>query len=312
MRTYLIRGALALAVALAVSAPAAAQSVLKGKVVDADGKPIEGATITIQSTDSNRRMETKTDKTGEFIQLGLNSGNYNVLAARGNMQQVLPATVSRSRPVELSFQLTPFSHLSPEQAKQQQEITTLAQAAVDAMNAGRNDEAIQKLQELVAKFPSCTDCLYNLGVAYVKKGDAAGAEAAFKKVVEANPNSADAYTGLANLYNSQKKFDLAQQASAKAAELAGGGAAGGGSADALYNQGVILWNAGKFAEAKVQFEAAIKANPNMGMAHYQLGMANLNLGSIPEARASFEQYLKVEPNGPKAAEVKVFVEQLPK
>ena len=67
---------------------------------------------------------------------------------------------------------------------------------------------------------------------------------------------------------------------------------------------MILFNAGKFAEAKTQFEAATKADPNMGMAQYQLGMTALNLGQIPEAIAALEAYLKVDPNGPKAAEVK--------
>ena len=50
----------------------------------------------------------------------------------------------------------------------------------------------------------------------------------------------------------------------------------------------------------------------MSMAHYQLGMANLNLGQIPQARESFEAYLKADANGPKAAEVKTFLQQLPK
>ena len=68
----------------------------------------------------------------------------------------------------------------------------------------------------------------------------------------------------------------------------------------------------KYAEAKEQFEAAVKADPNMAMAHYQLGMANLNLGKIPEARAAFEGYLKADPSGAKAAEVKTFLTQLPK
>jgi TolA-binding protein len=50
----------------------------------------------------------------------------------------------------------------------------------------------------------------------------------------------------------------------------------------------------------------------MAMAHYQLGMANLNLGQVAEARAAFEGYLQADPNGPKAAEVKTFLAQLPK
>jgi Tfp pilus assembly protein PilF len=81
----------------------------------------------------------------------------------------------------------------------------------------------------------------NLGTAYTNKKDYAQAEAAYKKVIELRPDSADAYTGLANIYNAQKKFDLAADASASAAKYSGGVAgAGGGSAEALYNQGVIL------------------------------------------------------------------------
>lgn len=310
MRTYLIRAALALAVAVAFAAPAAAQSIVRGKVNGPDGKPVEGATVTIEATEANRKAETKTNRNGEFLQVGLPSGRYNVTVTKDTLKQVLPANISQGRPTELTFQLTPTSGLTPEEIKAQAAMQVLAKDAIDAMRAGRDDEAIQKFNEIVAKVPTCSDCYYNLGVAYSKKMQYAEAEVAFKKVLEINPNSGDAYTGLANLYNAQKKFDLAQEASAKAAQLSS--AAGGGqNAEALYNQGVINWNAGKFAEAKEQFEAAAKADPTMAMAHYQLGMANLNLGQIPAARAAFQEYLKVDPNGPKAAEVKVFVQQLP-
>ena len=84
---------------------------------------------------------------------------------------------------------------------------------------------------------------------------------------------------LATLYNNQKRFDEAAAMSAKA----GRPAAPGGTADAVYNQGIILWNQGKIAEAKTKFEEAIKADPNHADAHYQLGMALLNEGKMPEA-----------------------------
>ncbi len=310
MRTYLIRAVLALAVVLAVSGPAAAQSVVRGKVVDGAGKPVEGATVTIEATEANRKAQTKTNRNGEFLQVGLASGRYNVTVVKDNLKQIQPATVSQGNPVELSFQLTPTSGLTPEQVKANQDMQVLAQSAIEAMRAGRDDEAIQKFNEILVKVPACSDCHYNLGVAYSKKQQYAEAEASFQKAIGLAPNSGDAYTGLANLYNAQKKFDLAQQASVKAAELTAA-AGGGGSAEAMYNQGVILWNAGKFAEAKDQFELAVKADPNLAMAQYQLGMANLNLGQIPAARQAFEAYLKVDANGPKAAEVKVFVQQLP-
>ena len=310
MRTYLIRAVLALAVVLAVSGPASAQSVVRGKVVDAAGKPVEGASVTIEATEANRKAQTKTNRNGEFLQVGLASGRYNVTVVKDNLKAVQPATVSQGNPVELSFQLTPSSGVTPEQAKANQEMQVLAQGAIEAMRAGRDDEAIQKFNEILVKVPTCSDCHYNLGVAYSKKQQYGEAEASFKKALEIAPESGDAYTGLANVYNAQKKFDLAQQASAKAATLSSA-SGGGGGAEALYNQGVILWNAGKYAEAKEQFEAAVKSDPNMAMAQYQLGMANLNLGQIPAARQAFEAYLKAEPNGPKAAEVKTFVQQLP-
>ena len=309
MRTYLIRAVLALAVMLAVSGPAAAQSVVRGKVLDAQGKPVEGAVVTIEATEANRKAQTKTNRNGEFLQVGLASGRYNVTVTKDNLKAVQPATVSQGTPVELTIQLTPTSGITPEQAKEAAAMQALAAGAVEAMRAGRDDDAIRQFNEIVVKVPTCSDCYYNLGVAYAKKQQFDLAETSFKKAIELAPNSGDAYTGLANVYNATKRFDLAQQASAKASEFTS--AAGGGGAEASYNQGVILWNAGKFAEAKVQFEAAVKADANMSMAHYQLGMANLNLGQIPEAKASFQEYLKVDPNGPKAAEVQGFVKQLP-
>ena len=77
------------------------------------------------------------------------------------------------------------------------------------------------------------------------------------------PDYADAYNGLANIYNAQRKFDQAAEASAKARELSAAcaGSTPGGNADALFNQGVILWNGGKIADAKAKFEAAIAAKP---------------------------------------------------
>ena len=103
----------------------------------------------------------------------------------------------------------------------------------------------------------------------------------------------------------------------KAAQLSGGAAgagaaAGGGSAAALYNQGVILWNQGKYPEARDQFEAATKADPKYAEAQYRLGMANVNLGDMPKAVSAFEAYLQADPNGQHAAEVKQFLAAMKK
>jgi tetratricopeptide (TPR) repeat protein len=314
MRTQLFRGLFVFAVALTLSAPAFAQSVLRGVVLDAQGKPIEGATVVMEAQQaSSRRLETKTDSKGEFQQIGLPPGVYKVTATKDKLTQSLQANV-RQGVAPLRFQLSAASGLSEEERKAAAATSQAASEAIAAMNAGRDDEAIEKFNAILVTVPTCADCFYNLGVAYSHKQDWANAETSFKKLLEMRPDSADAYSGLANVYNAQKRFDEAIAASKKAGELAGpaGGGAEGGNAEALYNQGVILWNSQKYAEAKAQFEAAVKADPNMALAHYQLGMANLNLGQIPDAVTAFESYLRVDPNGPKAAEVKGYVAQLKK
>ncbi len=314
MRTQLFRGLLALVMALTVSAPAFAQSILKGMVVDAQGKPVEGATVVMEAQQAaSRRIETKTNAKGEFLQIGLPSGVYKVTATKEKLTMSQQATVRQGENRPVNFQLTPASGLSEEDRKAAAATSQAASEALAAMQAGRDDEAIAKFAAILATVPACTDCLYNMGVAYSHKQDWTNAEDSFKKLLVLRPDNADAYNGLANVYNAQKRFDDAIAASKKAAELAGPATgAGGGNAEAMYNQGVILWNSQKYADAKVQFEAAVKADPNMALAHYQLGMANLNLGQIPDAVTAFEGYLRVDPNGAKAAEVKGYVSQLKK
>jgi len=65
----------------------------------------------------------------------------------------------------------------------------------------------------------------------------------------------------------------------------------------VFNQGVILWNSGKIAEAQTQFEQAVKLDPTLAEAHYWLGMAMVNAGKTADAKTHFEEYLKLAPTG---------------
>jgi tetratricopeptide (TPR) repeat protein len=304
MRTHLFRGACAVAVVLTLTASAFAQSVVRGKVTDAQGKAVDGATIVFEAEGTNRKMQTKTDNKGEFLQVGLQSGPYKVTANKDGVGMATSNANVRQGPNNpLNLVLAPAGAAASAGDKAAQaKLQALAGDAMTALRAGNNDDAIAKFNEVIGQLPTCADCYYNIGVAQSNKKDYAAAEVAYKKAIELKPDNADAYTGLATLYNQQKKFDLAAEASANASKYTT--TASGGGAEAAYNQGVILFNGGKFAEAKTQFEAATKADPNHALAQYQLGMTALNLGQIPEAVAALEAYLKVDPNGPKAAEVK--------
>jgi tetratricopeptide (TPR) repeat protein len=318
--TWSVAGLVALA--LTVAAPVSAQTgIIKGKVVDTANKPVEGAKVTIEfKGGTSRRFEVKTNRNGEFIQIGLQSGAYAVTAEKEKVgTQTMQATVRLSAPADVNFVLGAPSAggagPSKEEIAKTMALRKLFDEGVAASKAGQHDDAIGKFTEAAASVPNCFDCYYNIGFAHSQKKEYDKAEAAFKKALELKADYAEAYNGLATIYNAQRKFDEAAAASQKATELSGGaaGAAGGaGNVDALYNQGVILWNSGKIPEAKKLFEDAIKANPNHPESHYQLGMALVNEGKLPEAATEFEAYLKLAPDGQYAAQAKAIVGQLKK
>ncbi|MBI3490219.1 MAG: tetratricopeptide repeat protein [Acidobacteria bacterium] len=297
--------------ALAIALPAAAQStgMVRGTVRDASGKPVEGATIKIDAESSSRHFETKSDKKGEFVQIGLSPGAYKVSAEKDKVgSNVATVNLRVAAPVvaNLIIGAGAGGGMSPEAAAKNAELKKTFEEGVAASRAGNHDDAIAKFTHAAELNEKCYDCYYNIAYSQSQKKDYDKAEEAYKKAIEIKADYAEAYNGLANIYNATRKFDQAQAASAKAAELTGSapGALGGGNADALFNQGVILWNAGKIADAKKQFEAAVAAKPDHAEAHYQLGMALVNEGNLAGAATEFEEYLKLAPTGPNAATAK--------
>ena len=297
------------ALSLAVAAPALAQStgMIKGVVKDASGQPVDGAKVMIDMAEgTSRHFETKTNKKGEFIQIGLQGGAYKVTAEKDKLaSNVADVRVSISRPAEANLVLGAGGP-SKEVAAKNAELKKVFDEGVAASRANNHDEAIAKFTAAAGLNATCYDCYYNIAFSEMQKKEYDKAEAAYKKAIEIKPDYGEAYSGLANIYNATRKFDQAAAASAKAMELGGGGAAGaaGGNPDAMFNQGVILWNAGKVADAKKQFEGAIAANPNHAESHYQLGMALVNEGNLNGAATEFETYLKLAPTGPNAATAK--------
>ncbi len=295
------------AMLLALAPAAIAQTtMIKGKVVDAKGQPMVGVAVLIESISGARKLNTKTDRRGEFIQLLTEGGQYRVTATDekvGTAQTELRVALGKASEANLVLAISTAANNDAKAA----ELKKAFEEGVAASRAGNHDDAIAKFQAAFVLSPNCFDCLFNVGVAQLARKDEKAAEEAWKKALEVKADYAEAMNALSTLYNNQKRFDEASAMSAKAA-----GAGGGGGADATFNQGIILWNQGKIAEAKAKFEETIKANPTHADAHYQLGMALLNEGKLPEAVAAFEAYVKLDPNGQYATQAKGMIAQLKK
>src|SRR5262249_51601574 len=183
--------------------------------------------------------------------------------------QSFPVQIT-NEPREVNFTLKPGSNAgdaSKEDAKKHEaKVAAIKDKFAEGAklsNEGKYDEAIAKFQEVLVDVPKCPECYVNIGMVYASKKEYDKSEEAYKKALELNPDTVEAYNGLATIYNTQSKFKEAQEASAEAAKrsaAAPGGGGGGGNADALYNQGVIAWNAKDSAKALEHFTAAVKAN----------------------------------------------------
>ena len=300
--------AVATALLLGLAPAAMAQTaMIRGKVIDAKKEGIPEVTITVESLDgSGRKLTTKTDKKGDFVQLLSASGKYRVTASHPKIGTASNDTgVSIGKAAEMVIVLVPTT--AANDGAKAAELKKAFEEGVALSRTGNHDGAIEKFNAALAISPQCFDCLFNIGVSQMAKKDEKAAEESWKKALEVKADYAEALNALSTLYNNQKRFDEAAAMSAKAA--AGGGS---GGADATYNQGIILWNQGKIADAKVKFEEALKSNPNHADAHYQLGMALLNEGKLAEAVAEFEGYVKLAPEGQYATQAKGMIAQLKK
>jgi tetratricopeptide (TPR) repeat protein len=296
-----------LVLGLAFVAPAYAQTgQVKGVVRDANNKPVEGARVVIVRADGSApKFEVKTKRNGDFIQAGIPTGDYNIYAEKDGLQQGFPIRVVGLDTKEVNFVLKPGGNVSKEEAaKAAARVDSIKKAFAEGAalsNEGKYDEAIVKFEEVLKEIPKCAECHANIGSVHTQKKDYEKAEASYKQALEISPELVDAYNGLATVYNAQKKFKEAQEMSAEAAKRAAP-TAGGGNPDALYNQGVIAWNANDFQHAFEHFTNAVKADGNHAESHFMLGKVLINLGKLGEAATEFETYLKLAPSGKNATE----------
>ena len=315
--------AVALIASLVAAVPAFAQStgMIKGVVMDDKGQPVDGAKVVIEmSGGTGRKFETKTNKKGEYIQIGLQPGSWTITASKegvGEAKTDVRISLGSAEQIDLTLgKGGPAGGGAPTMSKEEAAKLDAMQKAFDEgiklTQAGKLDEAIAKFSEAKAINPDCFACQFNIGLSYAAKKDVPKAEEAFLAASALKPESPEPFNQMANLYNASKQYDKAAQMAAEASKRSGGASGGGASAESLFNQGVVLWNGQKYAEAKAQFEAAAKAKPDYADAHYWVGMASLNTGAMPAARAAFESYLKYAPTGQYAEQVKTFLTQLPK
>ena len=191
---------------LASGVPVSAQTgMLKGKVLDAKDAPVEGAKVTIAAKGMKNSREVKTNKKGEFIQIGLFPGEYNVTAEKDGDAGTVSTRVAIGDNPEIKIRVGKAGP-SPEASAKAAALQKSFDDGVALSKAGDYDGSVAKFNEAIAQAPNCHDCYYNIGFAHMQKKEWDKAEVAFKKATELKPDYAEAWSALSNTYNSQKSW----------------------------------------------------------------------------------------------------------
>lgn len=292
---------------------------LAGKVVDGQGKPIPDATVVLDNSALGQHLETKTDKKGEWVQPGLmlsgGQGTWQAVVKKEGyndapvqIAQIRLNTVTDTPPVQLT-EVKVAINLGKvdEAAAKSTEVQKATNEAAAAFTAKDYDTAIAKLTQVAGLVDQCAVCYTKIGDAYMAQKNSADAEGAYKKAIEFDPELADPYDALANIYNQQRKFDDAAAMSAKASSLRIAKTGGIADPDTEYNAAVIAFNGSRIPEARAHLEKVLQLKPDHAEAHYLLGMVLINEGKIPEAKKELQKYIDLAPTGSNAEMAKAIL-----
>ena len=306
-RNFVIVGVIAALVLAGGVALAQSTGTARGKVIDLKGEPIVDAKVTLEfQGEMKRKFETKTNKKGEYTQVGLTTGNYRITAVKDGLA---PSTVELRVTIgDVTY--VPDIKLASAQvvaqvaaAKAADEITPAFNAAAELARQGKNDEAEAAYKALLVKAPMIPEIHLNLAYLYRQKKDWAAAEEAYKKALELRPNYSDANAGLLAVY----------QASGQADKAAALGQSAGNDPKVQFDLGVTALNSGKYDEALAAFQKAAAADPSNAEAFYYLGTVNLSLNKIADARSNLEKYVSMNPkNATNLATAQGLLQALPK
>jgi len=300
------------------AAPVWAQTTgtVKGVVKDQNGKPLEGATVELVSSDTGRKYDLKTNSKGEFLYIAIIPGTYDVtLLKDGNVldKSGKVGISAGDEPRILNFDLTPTKQApgATEEQKKQKEATLKQNEKIKTLNAslaqakqledgGKWDEAITVLQQATQVDPTQDLVWFALGDAQRGAKKYTDAIESYQKAIAIKSTVGAYHNNLADSYAKAGQTEKAVQeyAAAAAAEPAN-------AATFYFNEGAVFTNTGKPDEAVAAFDNAIKADPAKAVAYYWKGVNLMAKATTkgdkmvaPDGTAqAFNKYLELDPTG---------------
>jgi tetratricopeptide (TPR) repeat protein len=305
---------------------------ISGKVLNKEGKPIPGAKINLKRLDRNWSKDLFPDKSGAYIQVGLEPKEFDLTASADGYvafkeQIKIPLGDVLIKNITL-YTATEARTQAATAAGSAQSAPDDPGAALDAAgreafnlaiplyNEGNYAEALPhvevayktlteanvKLKDEQARVDLAPEILKIervLGICIAQAGaKKEEAEPYLLKALERNPK--DERVILSLIATSKAKAD--KPAEMKYAALLE--TIQGPNADIMYNKGVEAFNAGKPKEAKIQFLKALEVDPKYAESHFLLAMVEFGENNLRGTKQHLQKYIELAPTGKNAATAK--------
>ncbi|MCX6570807.1 MAG: tetratricopeptide repeat protein [Candidatus Aminicenantes bacterium] len=304
-----------LAAGLAIGQAGRGVARMGGDVVDKDGKPIPGAKVTIVfDQPAGSTFETTTNKKGEWVFMGLGTGNWFVTAAA---KGYLPVTVNAYvRQLEKNPKVTvKLVEKAAGSGVVQDEATFQTLEEGNAFfKDGKYDTALTMYDEFLAKNPGAYQVLLNIGDCYREKGEYDKAIEKYRQLVEQAAGDlamgknlgAKGLAAIGLCFMKQGKLAEAQDYFKKSIEMAPQ------DENLPYNVAEIYFSSQNIDEAIRYFEMAIQIKPDWPDPYYRVALGYLNKGDNAKAAENLEKFIKLEPETERTAQAKAILEAIKK
>ncbi len=277
------------------------QGAFRGTVKDTKGNPLEGVKVTIISMSySSVKLTVRSDKKGQFTQIGLQPDYYQLRCEKdGFLPVVLEKRVPLGDTIDASFTMEEGTPTMSEALGEKD-----FKRGNDLFGSGRYEEAAEAYKEGILKEPQEPIYLNNLGICFTRLEKYDQAIEVFQAMLKIRPESYSANRSLGELFGLQKKYAEALPYFAKASEVSPD------DPEAFYNLGACLLNTQEYDRAAAVFLRAKELKPDYAAVYYQLGMISVNQNKKEEAVQYLQKFLELAPDDGRASTAKQLLDYL--
>jgi tetratricopeptide (TPR) repeat protein len=276
---------------------------MEGRVLDDDGAPLEGVTLTAALPEREGETTLKTDKKGRWVLGGIAAGTWHIdfqldgYVAR-KISVELPSESSRLAPMEVKLAKATPSGPPPE-------VKEALEKAEAAFQQRRFPEARAEFEKLLATMPTQAPTIHQrIGLCYYGEKNYKEALVHLEQALAGQPDNLPIRAIAAEAAISSGMVDRGREL------LAGIDETTLRDPDTLFNIGLDFLGAGSTEEAIAYFSKALALNPKDVEAYTQRALGYLHLGKTEEARADFRKILELAPQGEQADRARKALEQL--